>query len=248
MKTLLLFATLLLAPLSYSESVKVLIISGLNNHDWRSTTPVIERFLEASGEIEVTITEEPHLFKSCNFEDFDVIVSNWNSFPKAFEENPKLAWSQETKDAYSNFVRNGGGHVVIHAGSTSFYDWEDYFDICLMRWGKNSKNKYTSHGEQHSFPIRIEDPQHPAIKGIEISELFDELWRNPEIHRDATVLASSFSGEPDGGTQDWEPCVIVGQFGKGRCFSTTLGHGAESLSDPDLQKLIIQGVLWTATR
>ena len=235
-------------PLADAATVKVLILSGQNNHQWQKTTPLIERFLEESELIDVHVTEAPQVLISSDFEGIDVILSNWNAFPSKSVKDPVTEWSEEARKAYVDFVRNGGGHVVIHAGSTSFYDWEDYFDICLMRWGKNSKNKYTSHGKQHVFPIRIEDPQHPAVNGVENSEFFDELWRNPEIHPDATVLASSFSGEPNGGTQDWEPCVIVGQFGKGRCFSTTLGHGVESLSDPALQKIIVQGVLWTAAR
>ncbi len=99
--------------------IKVLLISGQNNHDWKKTTPLIKHFLEKSGDVEVTVTERPDQLTTNSFQNIDVIVSNWNAVPG----NAKIKkWPEPSKKAYVDFVRNGGGHICIHAGSSSFYD------------------------------------------------------------------------------------------------------------------------------
>ncbi|MBK1875307.1 ThuA domain-containing protein [Pelagicoccus mobilis] len=240
MKILTVFSFLILLTSSQAQTINVLLISGQNNHNWRLTTPLIHTFLESSEKISVKVTESPQTLNAADLSEIDVIVSNWNTFASKSVKKPVSEWSEEAKIAYVDFVRNGGGHVVVHAGSTSFHDWDDYFAISLMRWGLSG----TTHGKRHSFPVRLDEPSHPVLKNFNPQTHFDELWRNVEVHPDATIVASSFSGEP-GGTQEWEPSVFVGQFGKGRCFATTLGHDASILASPQLQTLITQAVIWT---
>src|SRR4051794_10672670 len=51
------------------EKIKVLLIDGQNNHDWRSTTPVMKQALEASGRFTVDVlTIEPKKVVSENVE------------------------------------------------------------------------------------------------------------------------------------------------------------------------------------
>src|ERR1700684_183474 len=40
---------------SAEEKIRVLIIDGQNNHDWRSTTPVLKKELEESGRFTVEV-------------------------------------------------------------------------------------------------------------------------------------------------------------------------------------------------
>ncbi len=67
---------------SQADPLRVLLISGQNNHDWKRTTPVIKKFLEKSGYIKVSVTEKPHQLTQADFKDVDVIVSNWNTHQK----------------------------------------------------------------------------------------------------------------------------------------------------------------------
>jgi type 1 glutamine amidotransferase len=221
--------------------IKVLLISGQNNHDWKKTTPLIKQFLEKSGDVEVTITERPDQLTAKSFQNIDVIVSNWNAVRKQAKIK---TWPEPTKKAYVDFVRNGGGHLCIHAGSSSFYDWPEYHAISLMTW----IHKKTTHGAQHVFPIRVDQIKHPVTQGWQPKPIKDELWRNVKVDPNATILASSFSASTDGGSESWEPCVFVGQFGNGRCFTTSLGHDVHSLSQPPIQKIIIRGLQWVKPR
>ena len=41
------------------EKIKVLIVDGQNNHDWRSTTPHMKKWLEACGRFTVDVATTP---------------------------------------------------------------------------------------------------------------------------------------------------------------------------------------------
>lgn len=225
---------------THAQPARVLLLTGANNHDWQETTPIFEGFLKQSGQFEIETITDPEKMTSDYLSGFDVIFSNWNNW-----KVNDLVWSEQVKTAYAGFVRNGGGHVVVHAGSSSFYDWDDYFAITLMRW----KVGQTSHGPRHEFRIRIEQPGLPAVNGLGTGSMWDELWNDVEIHSNAVVAVSSFSSpEIKKGTGRWEPSVLVGTFGKGRCFSTTLGHNARALQSPYLQQLVVQGLAWAANK
>ncbi|NWK57380.1 ThuA domain-containing protein [Verrucomicrobiaceae bacterium N1E253] len=222
-----------------AEPIRVMLLSGQNNHDWKKTSPLLKNIFEKAGNVELSVTERPDLLVAEDFQNIDVIVSNWNTVPK----NSKVKeWPAPLKKAYVEFVKNGGGHLCVHAGSSSFYDWKEYHEISLMTW----KHKRTTHGRQHVFPIRVDDEAHPVCKGWNPGQIRGELWRNIEVHPKAKVLASSFSAEHDGGSETWEPCVFVGQFGKGRCFATSLGHDVRSLSQPKVEEIFIRALQWVS--
>lgn len=225
------------------EPVRILLLSGQNNHAWEETSPLLEEFLDQLEHFQVCTTFHPEQLSPSDLREIDVIVSNWNNYPSPHRPVNVSEWPEETRRAYVDFVRNGGGHVNLHAGGSSFYDWDDYFAISLMRWGK----EHTTHGWPHDFPVRIEDRQHPITKGLEDFEKWDELWRRPEIHPDAQVLTSSFSSLEDGGTESYEPSILVGQFGQGRCFATTLGHDVRALHNSSFLTLLARGIEWAAT-
>src|SRR5438105_6923903 len=201
MKTLLqcsLLAASLLISLATTRaaSLKALIIDGQNNHDWKSTTPVLKNILEQTGMFEVDVATSPakgqdmSQFKP-NFSAYRVIVSNYNGEP----------WSQETQEALVNFVRDGGGFVAVHAADNSFPKWKEYNEmIALGGWeGRDEKSgpllrlrdgKFMPdtrpgpgghHGAQHAFLMVTRAGEHPIMKGLPRKwmhakdELYDQL-------------------------------------------------------------------------
>lgn len=127
---------------------------------------------------------------------------------------------------------------MIHAGSSSFFDWDDYQDICCATWELG----VTGHGPIHEFDIRISDADHPVTEGVKDFRTTDELWHRPKVRPGVRVLAQSFSDV----TGQWEPAAMVRTFGKGRCFALMLGHGAEHMQIPGFQALLLRGTEWTA--
>lgn len=63
-----------------AKPVRVLILSGQNNHDWKSTTPKLKAILEEGGQFEAVVTEKPDRLTARALEPNNVILSNWNAF------------------------------------------------------------------------------------------------------------------------------------------------------------------------
>src|SRR4249919_1719916 len=65
------------------EKPRALIIDGQNNHDWKTTTPLLRKALESSGRFKVDVATAPPAgqiiseFKP-KFADYDVVISNYN--------------------------------------------------------------------------------------------------------------------------------------------------------------------------
>ena len=108
-----------------APKLRVLIFSGLNNHDWRSTTPAIEKmFRDCSRFGTVDVTDTPADLDAGRLAAYDVIVSNWTPYP-----DTRRTWRPELEAAFLDFVRSGGGFVVIHAAACTFQVWPEFQDL-----------------------------------------------------------------------------------------------------------------------
>lgn len=232
---LLVFFVLCLATITSSNAtpIKVAILTGANNHNWKETTPLLQKILQETGNFKVEVFTDPETLTTTRLATFDILLSNWNAYGK---EKPP-SWSNSLKESYIQFVKNGGGHIVVHAGSSSHYDWDAYHSACLATW-KNG----TNHGKIKDFEVRITTPKHPITIGLESFETSDELWCQPYIQPGATTLAESFSSR----TGNWEPTAFAGTFGTGRCFTLLLGHDVNSMNHKGFKTLLIRGAKWTA--
>lgn len=194
------------------------------------------------------------------FKDFDVVMSNYNG----------ELWPAAVRTEFVDYVRQGGGFVSIHAANNSFPDWTEYNQmIGVGGWGgRNEKSgpyvrfkdgkivKQTDpgpgggHGAKHEFLVELREPEHPIVAGLPAKwmhasdELYDKL-RGPADH--LTVLATAFSAKSTNGTGENEPMLMVTDFGKGRVFHTTLGHGTDSMSGLGFQVTLLRGTEWAAT-
>src|SRR5689334_23881735 len=69
-----------------AESLKLLIIDGQNNHDWKATTPVLKTALEKTGRFQVDVATTPPNKAAAaewdkfrpKFSDYAVVLSNYN--------------------------------------------------------------------------------------------------------------------------------------------------------------------------
>jgi type 1 glutamine amidotransferase len=271
MKKLLLTCTLLVALIASAVAapIKVLIVDGQNNHDWKGTTPWLKKLLEDTGKFTVEVATTPpakgdmSTFKP-EFAKFDVVVSNYNGEP----------WSDATKAAFEAFVKNGGGFVAVHAADNSFPEWPAYNQmIGIGGWGGRSEKsgpyvnywegkiikdlapgKGGSHGAQHEFLVETRDANHPIMKGLPEKwlhakdELYDRL-RGPA--ENLTVLATAFADPAKGGSGKNEPMLMTLSFGKGRVFHTTLGHarpeGKPAMECVGFITTFQRGTEWVAT-
>ena len=110
---------------------KALIVDGQNNHgNWPKTSKMMKKYLEETGlfsvDIATTINKGTDENFKPEFAKYNVVVSNYNG----------ADWPKATQDAFVDFVKNGGGFVVVHAADNSFGNWKEYNEmIGLGGWG-----------------------------------------------------------------------------------------------------------------
>ncbi|MBI1372091.1 MAG: ThuA domain-containing protein [Phycisphaera sp.] len=256
-------------PAHAADKLKALIIDGQNNHKWQSTTPIIKQALEDSGRFTVDISTSPpkgNKDKAAwdawrpDFKAYDVLVSNYNGD----------MWPEEVQTAFIDYVKNGGGLVILHAANNSFGGWDEYNKmIGLGGWGgrneksgpyvyfedgkfvrDESKGGGGHHGKQHPFKVTIHDADHPITKGLPAEwmhaqdELYDSL-RGPA--ENMTVLATAYSDPAMGGRGKNEPMMMVLSYGKGRIYHTPMGHADYSMKCRGFQVTTARGAEWAAT-
>jgi type 1 glutamine amidotransferase len=249
-----------------AAKLRALIIDGQNNHDWKSTTPVLRKMLESSGRFTVEVATSPLNGADMSgfrpkFAEYDVVVSNYNG----------KRWPAETEADFVAYITGGGGFVSVHAANNAFPDWPEYNRmIGLGGWeGRDEKSgpylylddagsivRDTSagegghHGPQHEFVIRVRDAEHPIMKGLPLDwmhtkdELYDRL-RGPA--EDLHILATAYSSSEFNGTGRHEPMLMTLQYGSGRVFHTALGHADYSMKCVGFMTTLQRGAEWAAT-
>ncbi|MCL2103799.1 MAG: ThuA domain-containing protein, partial [Kiritimatiellaeota bacterium] len=232
------------AAANAADKIRVLILSGANNHDWKGTTTALALILVEDPRFEVTTTETPWKMMPADLANFDVLISNWNTWDKKEEERKKYEWDDEMKAAFLKWFKGGGGFFVLHSGSSMFYDWDDYHKLTAGAWGPE-----TFHPHNQKFTLNVVDKEHPVTKGMTDFETFDEPWQkisNPNPNRH--VLMSGVVSKENKGSGEVEPFVFVTQTDKGRCFTLLLGHDAKMMQDSEgCKQLILRGTAWAAT-
>ncbi|WP_406684908.1 ThuA domain-containing protein [Seonamhaeicola sp. MEBiC1930] len=277
---------------AYAKKIKVLIVDGQNNHEvWPKSTIMMKQYLEETGLFKVDIARTKFLNKSEKFKDW---LGYAKKVPEGIEGKPKTdpdfspkfskydvvisnfgwraaSWPEETKIAFENYIKNGGGFVSVHAADNSFPKWEAYNEmIAIGGWGgrtekdgpylyvdKDNKTKrdYSpgkggAHGKRKAFPISIFDTGHPITKGMPKVWMHapDECYaflRGPAKNVDILATAVSTKKAPE--LEQKEPVVMVIKYGEGRVFHTPLGHDTKSFECVGFITLFTRGVEWAAT-
>lgn len=250
------------------QKIKALIVDGQNNHAiWPKTTQMMKHYLEETGKFDVSVaTTKPQGtdpdFKPV-FSDYNVVISNFGS--------GAALWPEDTRKAFVEFVKNGGGLVVVHAADNSFPEWPEFNEmIGLGGWGgrNESNGPYVyfdaegkvvrdksagsggNHGPQHEFSVVIRDSDHPITKGLpsEFMHAKDELYqqlRGPA--HNMKILATAFADPKFGGTNRHEPMIMTIDYGKGRVFHTPMGHADYSCECVGFITVFQRGTEWAAT-
>lgn len=275
-----------------TEAIKVLIMDGQNNHDtWPKTTWMMKQYLEETGKFKVEIARTRYTWtgKSLidqfplndgktyepldeakadpdfkpNFSDYQVVVNNLG-----YGAAPLPA---ETQTALVEYMRSGGGLVIVHAADNCWPEWKEYNEmIGLGGWGgRNEKSgPYVyhndagklvvdhspgnggHHGAQHDYKIMLRESAHPIVAGLPSEfmhgrdELYEQL-RGPAANM--TIVASAFASPDQGGSNRHEPVLMTIKFGAGRVFHTVLGHADYSMESVAFIATFVRGTEWAAT-
>ena len=233
--------------------IRVMVLTGQCNqsHNWALSSAILKRLLEEPGNFTVTSVVTPPKgadmsgFKP-DFTQCDVVVMDYEGSD----------WPEATRQAFAEFIRNGGGLVPFHATDNAFPRWTDFNEmIGVGGWGGRStaagpKVRWrdgkmvldespgnASHPPPHDFQIIVRAPEHPVMRGLpeKWMHAHDELYsqlRGPA--KNLEVLATAFADKSRFrmASGEHEPVLMAIQFGKGRIFHTTLGHVGPRDAEP----------------
>src|SRR5579875_3222452 len=253
--------------------IRVLILSGQNNHDWRTTTPCLRKLLLNTGRFDVRVNEEPTGMSAETLAVYDVVVLNYNG--------PR--WGLNTEAALADFVHSGKGLVGVHGANWAFSGlvvlgdqhtptgiieppWPEYKQIIGGVW--SDQPPASGHAPRHRFMVRIVDPNHPVTRGLPSEfRADDELYHNMNMAVVVHVLATAYD-DPNNkpmltkplhpADAKWpnldmnptgknEPMLWTVHYGNGRTFYTTLGHDVKAEEMPGFSTTFVRGVEWAAT-
>ena len=203
---------------------------------------------------------------------------NWNPFTGRHQavvlNYNGREWAQKTKESAVEFVRQGGGLVLVHAANNAFRNWDAYNEMIGLGWRPANfgdcikwevlKNKpyvacvdcSSGHGSRHPFQINVRQLDHPIMKDIPSTWMHgkDELYHNMRgPANNLTILSSAYSNPKQGGTGEHEPITYEVKYGKGRVIITTMGHFWPSQTDWDglhcvgFQTILARSVEYAAT-
>ena len=241
-----LLATLVASSGFAADKIKVLIVDGVNNHNWAATTKATKATLAQTGRFATTVSTSPGKKASKEdwgawkpaFADFDVVVSNFN-------DGGRTLWAEATRKAFEAFVAGGGGFVAVHAADNSSTDWKAYNEmIAVGGWGGrkaglsgellrmvdgkwaaccSTEGGSGGHGPQREFLVIHDQPDHPILAGLPKTWMHakDELYhslRGPA--KNVEVLAHAVSAK----TKVGEPMVMIVSHGKGKVLHLPMGH------------------------
>lgn len=245
---------LLLAAAVFAQQpkkIQVLIITGQNGHDWRAVTPPMRKALEDTGRFEVRVTEEFRGGGPETLAPYDVVVLNY------FDRNrPELRWGERADNALLDFVKSGKGLVVYHFSVAAFNGWQEFEKICGGNWRPNNGH----HSAGHDFTVDIKDANHPITRGLKKSfpQPKDELYANLKWQPEGPyrILATAWdehalyhgkARQPIPGAGINQPMFWVRDYGKGRVFTTVLGHDGPAVETPAFVVTFTRGAEWAAT-
>ncbi len=202
----------------------ILFVCG-GGHDWKNHFRILTEVLDKTGDFNVTASEDLNELKAENIRKYDVVLFYGSG----------LNFSDPNQEkGLCDFVRGGGGYAGVHSATDSFKKSDAYWELVGGRFAGHGHGK---------FKVYIHDTDHPITAGLEDFEITDETYSH-RYHKNVCMrsLVRMNQGK-DRQSMGW-----VQDYGKGRMFYTSLGHGREAWTNPHFQRLVVRGIYWSVRR
>jgi hypothetical protein len=240
----------------------VLIVDGVNNHDWPATTPVLKQILEQSGRFTVTVSTSPPRGAPAadwaawrpKFARYAVVISNFNGGDHGADV---VQWPAAVQADFEAYVKRGGGFVSYHAANNAFPGWRAYEEMVGLLWRPNGfgpgvtfdasgrpvilpagTGLNPNHPKRYDFQVSVRTTGHPITAGLPASfavqsEQLTYGQHGPEqVVRGNALTFLTYAWCE--AVQEREPMDWVRRWGKGRVYVTMLGHTWHDEPSPDL--------------
>ena len=225
------------------QGAKILLLSGgqREHHAYRRQSELLQKVLEGTKQFEVTICEDAAILETPGLAKYAAIVA------MADRRDPEFRLTESQQKALLKYVHDGKGFFSLHgfccADKTWVPEMREMLGGVLAHFGiPDTKVKVGR------FPLKMADPDHPITRGVTDFEHQDELYYYLQIHGTMKPLVvATFEGT------DW-PVLWTRNYGQGKVCVSVFGHCGVKPTDKDplehapFQKLVVQGIAWTAGR
>ncbi len=205
-----------------SPRIKVLFLGDNGHHKPLERAADLMPPLARAG-IDMAYTDDLNDLNSENLNRYDGLI--------IYANHTKI--SPEQEKALLDYVENGKGLIALHCASYCFLNSPKYISLV--------GGQFESH-KTGVFRTRIVDAKHPALKGVQEFEAWDETYKHHRLSDDRHVLMVREDGDKR------EPWTWVRTQGKGRVFYTASGHDERVCRNAAFHQLVIQGVRWAVGR
>ena len=153
-------------------------------------------------------------------------------------------WDDDQRAALLSGVRSGAtGVLAVHSATDACYGWDDYRELVGAR--------FNGHPWTQDVVLEVCEPSHPALVHLGPTwRWHDEVYQFRDLRADARVLLRVDEAQLDLG----RPGVARPEFGfplawcftegRGRVFSTSLGHFPAAWEDVTFLRHLAGGLAW----
>ena len=267
-------AALCFATHAAEGNIRVLILDGFSNHDWRQTTAQLRGILAPTGLFDVSVSTAPDKTKAeafarwrPNFSDYQVVIQTCNDIGGG------PSWPEPVKKDFADFVRGGGGVYIFHSAENAFVGWKEYEAIVGLCWRNKDlgtairvqedgqilrippgQGNGTGHGPRGTVLLTClgEHPIHAGLPPAWLTPGLEVYYFARGPAENVQVLSYGRDTKPG---QGWLwPVEWTVTYGQGRVYVSTFGHVWKGDVDPAslrcaaVQTIIPRALQWLARR
>ncbi len=206
---------------------------------------ILEDVLVRQAGLDLDPHDTPDFSAEVKLSKYDLIVD--------YSGNAKIEPTMARLSLLVKAVYEGLSYVALHAATLPFRQsgqleyvraldgkWptrlvpNEQLNETQLRYLEMLGTAFVNHGPIRTFTLQVLQTEHPITEGVGNFEIEDELY----------VLVGNFEKLEILAQAEGEPLVYTAQWGEGKVYYNALGHDTRSLSNPNYQRLLAQGVEW----
>lgn len=220
--------------------IKALLITGGCCHDYVAQKNLLKAGIEARAHVIVDLVHSDDRSTKARFDIYE--KPDWAAgyqvviHDECSADVKDMPYVQNILNAHKNGVGAVNLHCAMHCYRVGTDDWFQFVGI-----------QSSGHGPQKPIDITFVDRDHPVTKPLENwTTINEELYNNIKLFETAKPLAR---GRQDTGKKVDDFVVTwTNEYGKGKVFSTTIGHNNATVDDPRYLDMVTRGLLWSCDK
>jgi uncharacterized protein len=221
-----------------APNARVLILTGEDHHhNWKETTPVVKGFLEEDPRLTVDVLDDLSKISTTDFSPYGAVIIH-------FKNDDPAVPGRVAFDQINQYVRDGGGLVLLHFACGAFEEFRDDYENLVGRvwWGPDGPVGVRHHDPYGKFEVQASDASHSITAGMQPFSTTDELYTCLIGDAQVEILATALS-PVDSKTY---PMAMVRLPDNGRVFLSTLGHDVAAYKAEGVQQMYRRATAWAA--